>query len=398
MHESVPLNSFPGKFVKRFGVRQAVELLKEVPFEQLEHAWRMGRLDVPGIFRWFESNQIEIFADDPALQQEIRRLPLVPVDGELRPLSHLFIPGGFSDPLNLSGTVDMDAVGGRPQFLSDLGVQALDFETYLYEQLPRILYQNDDIPSDAHHKLIHLLAQRLGEFRDDYELQAQFAELPLVACMDGLFRPANVVYASRDVQKILGERVNIAEPVESASIRALHRWLGVRTEPVSADIVQSLLTLSGKFHNLPLDDLTQKQVWLALSQLNALLTHGQTFPAELAPMLDKPVLLNRSGQLAKADALFVGDQYDLISKFIDIDDYLLFDGEGVEMVTAVFNIQPLSQAVNLQIDNALDGVEAEGIQTRIANRRPLIDRILQADTDQSRIAEVTDLFRYDSCN
>ena len=389
LHESIPLNSFPGKFVKRFGVRQAVDMLKEMPFDQLEYAWRMGRLDVPGIFRWLESNQIEIFADDPTLQQEIRRLPLVPVDGELRPLSHLFIPGGFSDPLNLSGTVDMEAVGGRPQFLSDLGVQALDFETYLYEQLPRVLSQNHDIPSDAHHKLVHLLAQRLGEFRDDYELQAQFADLPLIACMDGMFWPANVVYASRDVQKILGDRVNIAEPVESASIRALHRWLGVRTEPAAADIVQSLLSLSRKFHNLPLDELTQKRVWLAQSHLNALLSNGQASPTELASLLDKPVLPNRRGKLAKADALFVGDQHDLISKFIDIDDYLLFDGEGVEMITAVFNIQPLSQAVNLQVNNALDGIEAEGIQTIIANRRPLIDRILQADTGQTAIAEVT---------
>ncbi|KAA3661424.1 MAG: hypothetical protein DWQ04_16485, partial [Chloroflexi bacterium] len=274
VHEAVSENRFPGQFVNNFGVRQAVNQLVDIPLDQLEYEWRMERLDVPGIFRWFESNQIEIFADDPTLQQDIRRLPLVPVNGELRPLSHLYIPGGFEDPLKLSGTVDLDLIGGRPQFLRDLGVQELDFETYVYEQLPRVLTQHLDIPSDGRHRLLQLLAERLGEFRDDRELQSQLSDLPLIACLDGSFRAANNAFASRDVERLLGTQVHIAEPVDSESIRALYRWLGVRNEPTAADIVQSLLFVSQTNTDAPLDEPTQHLVQQCLLQLNGLLVEG----------------------------------------------------------------------------------------------------------------------------
>jgi hypothetical protein len=379
LHDMVPTDSFPGRYVQQFGVRQAVDLLKEMPFEQREHAWRMGRLDVPGIFRWFEANQIEIFADDPALQAEIRRLPLVPVDGELRPLSHLFIPGGFVDPLNLSGTVDMALVGGRPHFLRDLGVRELEFDTYLYEQLPRILQQHVDIPSDARYQLTQLLAERLGEFRDDAELQAQYSDLPLVACLDGSFRSANQVYASRDVQQILGELVHIAEPVESSAIKALHRWLGVRQEASTADIVQALLAASQKWGNAILDESAQQRVWQGLLQLNLLLQEGVCQPTELAPLKEKAVLPNKNWRLASGSDLFVLDQVDLANAFLDLDDVLLLDGAAVAMVTAVLGIKPLSQAVTVQVVDVLNAVESDTIQQLLRERRPLIDRILQAE-------------------
>jgi hypothetical protein len=117
LHPTLPAEGFPGRYAPLFGVRQAVEDLAEKPIDLLEEAWRFGRLDLPRLFRWFETQQIEIFADDPALAGAIRRLPLCPVDGELRPLAHLFLPGGFEDPLQLAGLVDVDAIGGRRQFL-----------------------------------------------------------------------------------------------------------------------------------------------------------------------------------------------------------------------------------------------------------------------------------------
>ncbi|MCP5097171.1 MAG: hypothetical protein GY943_16615, partial [Chloroflexi bacterium] len=147
LHTAVSPTSFPGNKVQNFGVRQAVELLQEMPIDQLEHSWRMGQLDLPALFRWFESQQIEIFADDPLLQAEIRRLPLCPVGGELRPLTDLYIPGGFDDPLGLAGLLDLDAIGGRSQFLQDLGARELDFDTYVSIQMPHMLAQQLDIPS-----------------------------------------------------------------------------------------------------------------------------------------------------------------------------------------------------------------------------------------------------------
>jgi hypothetical protein len=186
------------------------------------------------------------------LAQAIRQLPLCPVEGELRPLAHLYLPGNFEDPLNLAGLVDVAALGGRRQFLRDLGVRELDFDSYVHEQLPRALKQNLDLPSDARHQLVQLLAARLGEMRDDEALQAQLSQMPLIACLDGSFRPANEVYASREVMDLLGEGVHIAEPTESKAVAALQHWLGVRERPSGDDIVQALALRQGP-HRIQFD-------------------------------------------------------------------------------------------------------------------------------------------------
>jgi hypothetical protein len=109
--------------------------------------------------------------------------------------------------------------------------------------LPQALQQNPDIPSDARHRLVALLAARLGEIQDDAALQAQLSQLPLIACFDGSFRPANQVYTSREVITLLGDGVHIAEPVESQAVAALHRWLGLRQRPSATDIIQALQTI-----------------------------------------------------------------------------------------------------------------------------------------------------------
>ncbi|MDX1665205.1 MAG: hypothetical protein R3272_15540, partial [Candidatus Promineifilaceae bacterium] len=243
VHPLVPERAFPGRLVEPFGVRQAVDWLAEQPVDQLEEAWRMGWLDIPRLFRWFESHQIEIFAEDPALQKAIRRLSLVPVAGELRPLAELYIPGGFDDPLGVAGTVPLEAVGGRRQFLEDLGVGALSFDRYLRRELPRALVEHPDLPSDARHRLLRLLAQRLGELRDDEALQEQLGRLPLVPSLDGAFRPAREVYATREARVLLGESIHVVEPPPDEARAALYRWLGVRAAPTPADLLQRLVQL-----------------------------------------------------------------------------------------------------------------------------------------------------------
>ena len=77
------------------------------------------------------------------------------------------------------------------------------------------------------HQLVRLLAERLGEYQDDAELHSQLSQLPLVATLDGHFRPANETYVNREVFELLGGGVYIAEPVTSSAVRALHQWLGV---------------------------------------------------------------------------------------------------------------------------------------------------------------------------
>jgi hypothetical protein len=378
LHDSITADQFPGSVVPRFGVRQAVERLAEMPPDQLEEDWRLGRLDLPALFRWFESQQIEIFADDPALPRDIGRLPLGPMGGELRPLTDLYIPGDFSDPLQLTGLVDVAALGGRPQFLHDLGVRELDFDAYVRAEIPRVLAQHPDLPSDAHHQLVQLLAQRLGEFRDDEELQEQLSRLPLIACLDGSFRPAGEVYASREVMALLGERVHIAEPPTNQSVRALHRWLSVRDEPAPADIVQSLTNISQQWRSRPLDGPTQAIVHHCLLHLNAGLAQGKIKPQTLAPLRSLPIIPNPRRLLLEPTYLFQADQPDLAAQLVGIEAYLLPQDDDLAQVWTVLGVRPLSQAIELQIVTGQKSVSPE-LQKRIAGRRSLIDRLLQTE-------------------
>lgn len=379
LHPALPADRFPGRYTPAFGARQAVERLAERPIDLLEEAWQLGRLDVPRLFRWFETQQIEILADDPTLAQAIRRLPLCPVDGELRSLAELFLPGGFADPLRLAGLVDVQAIGGRRQFLHDLGVQELDFDTYLHTLLPRVLAQQPDLPADGRHRLLHLLAKRLGEFRDDEVLQAQFGQLPLIPCLDGSFRPAESVYFSREVVDQLGLRVHIAEPIESTAQEALYEWLGVHTTPAPADLVQALLTTSQEWGEAPLDSSVNKKVincWQALAQR---LVSGEIFEDSLAQLRGQPVIPNGRYQLTPPEEMLVADRPDLANQFAEWAAYFLLAGVSWLPAAIAAGVRPLSQAVTVVVIDADKAVVDTAVQNHIASRHPLLERLLRAE-------------------
>jgi hypothetical protein len=376
LHKAVPTDTFPGRLVTTFGVRQAVDLLAEMSIDLLEEAWRLGQFDLPRLWRWFEAQQIEILADDPTLPPAIRRLPLCPAAGELRPLAHLYLPGDFDDPLKLAGLIDLEAMGGRSQFLRDLGVRELDFETYIHRELPRVLAQHPDLASDARQRLLQLLAARLGEIRDDELLQAHLAKLPLIPSMDGQFRAAQQVYASREAVALLGERAHMAEPAESQAVQALYAWLGVREEPAAVDIAQSLLSLSRAWQTGPLDAATQARVqhsWQKLNELSAQLT-----AATAATLRQQPVIPNRHHVLTRPDHLFWPDRQEMAARFRGLDNHLLPDGLWGPAVAAV-GVRPISQAMELRLIYPAPAVADPALAARLAERRPLIDRLLQAE-------------------
>jgi hypothetical protein len=386
LHPAVPADAFPGRFVAAFGVRQAVDLLAEMPIDQLEEAWRLGRLDLPRLWRWFEAQQIEILADDPSLRPAIRRLPLCPTAGELRPLALLYLPGDFNDPLKLAGLVDLEAIGGRPQFLRDLGVPELTFESYVHRELPRVLAQHADLAADDRQRLLQLLAARLGEIRDDEALQAQLSQLPLIPCMDGIFRAGQQVYASREVISLLGDGAYVAEPAESQAVQALYAWLGVRTEPAPADIAESLLALARSAATKAPDAATLarvEQCWLTLNELDSPLTE------ETAVLLRvQPVIPNRHHSLTRPDHLFWLDQADLALKFADPDAFLLPEALWGRAVAAA-GVRPLSAALQLQLIYPANAVADAALAQRLRQRRPLIERLLSTADGGQGAADAT---------
>lgn len=380
LHPSLPTDSFPGRYVPAFGVRQAVDQLAEMSIDQLEQAWQLGRLDIPRLFRWFEAQQIEILADDPTLAAAIRRLPLCPVDGALRPLRDLFLPGGFADPLQLAGLVDVSAIGGRRHFLHDLGVQELDFDTYLHTLLPRALMQQPDLPADGRHRLLHLLAKRLGEFRDDEALQAQLSQLPLIPCLDGSFRPAAAVYFSRAVIDQLGLRVHIAEPVESTAQQALYAWLGVHTTPTTADLVQALRLISQAWSTTPLEEATRTTVTNIWQALAAQLASGEAAAEALAELTHQPVMPNGRHILTTPTNMLLADRPDLAEPFTDWAPFFLPADLPWRTAAQAAGVRPLSQAVTMVVVAGEDTVTETAVQQHITARLPLLQRLLRAET------------------
>jgi hypothetical protein len=382
LHELAPEDAFPGRYVPEYGARQAVDLLAATPLDQLESDWRLGRLDLPRLFRWFESRQIEIFGDDPALATAIRRLPLGPVAGELRPLAELYIPGGFSDPLGVAGIVELEALGGRREFLWDLGMEELRFETYLHEQMPRALLHNPDLPSDARHRLLQLLAGRLGEFRDDEELQEQLHALPLVPAMDGSFRSAGDVYADRQARVLLGEGAHIAEPPENKAMAALYDWLGVRQLPDAPQLIAALLQLDAEVVAQPAAGRTAganaHAIWRRLA---ALLVEGRAAAAELAPLRERAVIVDAAGNWRRPDELFFAGEPDLAVQFPALVERLLPPGDAAAVAYAAAGVRPLAQALQQRLLVTEPTAEAPEVAGRVATRAPLIRRILHVELE-----------------
>jgi hypothetical protein len=379
LHDSLPADAFPGRYVAAFGVRQAVEWLAEQPVERLEEAWRLGRLDPAAIYRWFEERPIEIFGDDPALQREIRRLPLVPVDGRLRPLAGLFLPGGFEDPLGLAGAVDPEAIGGRRQFLADLGLAELDFEAYVHGPMQQALRDHPELPSDARHRLAALLAGRLGELRDDAELQEQLSRLPLVPCLDGSFRPGSEVFSAREAIALLGDRVHIAEPAESQALQALYRWLGVRDRPVGVDLVAALLATAREPEPDRERVTAAGRCWRRLAEL---LAEGEMAAAELAPLREQPTFPDPAGRLLRPEALLINDRPELAAGFGDLGPlagYLLSADDPLALVARAAGARRLSEVAEQEVIVPAGAAPDAGLGERIAGRRELLARLLRGE-------------------
>lgn len=388
LHDLAPEDAFPGRYVPEFGVRQATALLAATPVDQLEADWRLGRLDLQRLFRWFESRQIEIFGDDPALAGVIRRLPLGPVAGDLRPLAELYIPGGFVDPLGAAGVVELEALGGRREFLWDLGMEELSFDSYLYDQMPRALLQNPDLPSDARHQLLQLLAERLGAFRDDEELQERLSELPLVPCMDGSFRAARSAYSQREARSLLGERAQIAEPAANQAISSLQRWLGVREEPGAAELVAALMEIGDQAGaGGTADSATLDMVGRIWRQLAVLLAEGKAMAATLTPLRERPVYPVPGGVLRRPDMFLFGDDPELVARFPALSSYLLSSGDEAAAAARAAGVQSLSQVAQVQLVSPTNMVPAVAIAERLNERTLLIRRILTVELpDEGRRA------------
>jgi hypothetical protein len=249
-----------------------------------------------------------------------------------------------------------------------------------------VLAQHADLAADDRQRLLQLLAARLGEIRDDEALQEQLSHLPLIPCMDGIFRAGQQVYASREAISLLGDGAYVAEPAESQAVQALYAWLGVRTEPAPADIAESLLAVARSAATKAPDAATLARVekcWMTLNELDSPLAE------ETAVLLRvQPVIPNRHHILTRPDQLFWPDQAELAHKFADPDAFLLPESLWGRAVAAA-GVRPLSAALQLQLIYPADAVADAAVEQRLRQRRPLIERLLSTAAGDQSAADAT---------
>lgn len=221
---------------RRFNAAAAVEALRIGGTHALEDEQQKDRL-LRQLFEWFENRRQEILGD-VGLICRLSALPIFPSAGTLRPLAILALPGNFDDPLGLAELVDLNVLGGRREFLRDLGMPDLDFPTYAIARLP-VALTNPSVTLEKRRAAVILLASHIGELKDNESARLALATAPLVECTDGEFRLAHLCYFdSPIVRSCLGAaRFFAVLPNEhEGTARDLFAWLGVATEPRFVDI------------------------------------------------------------------------------------------------------------------------------------------------------------------
>jgi hypothetical protein len=235
----------PSSLIQQFGILEGINLLKKAQ-PSLNDLWLKEVFCPKEIYEWFEEFKNEVISHND-LKQAIRELEIWPTaDKTLKPLTKLYLAGDFEDPLKLAQLVDVEALGGRREFLeSVLNVEKLDFVTYVRHWVPSVLTSRE-LDRESRFSLLEVLAENLGKLQGHNDLQLALASLPLVWCGDQVFLPAyKVCFDSKVVREVLGPQAQIVQlPQENAeAIRAFYEWLGVSKEPRPGDIVARIRTL-----------------------------------------------------------------------------------------------------------------------------------------------------------
>jgi len=240
-----------GRFLKSicppFSPAVAIDRLGLVGQDRLNAAWAEGRLKPADLLGWLASHRQEILSSDK-LRQKLSLLPIFPTTSELRPLPTLGLPGDFEDPLGLTDVIDLQQLGGRRDFLKDLGAKELTFISYARDHIPRA-FRDPKTTFDKKQKALRLLAEHRGKITGDPLIRQSLMEVEIVECEDGIFRkPWEVYFRNNSVIEVLGEEVNFAliPQDQEAARREFYKWLEVAEFPRDLDILARVKQLTIK--------------------------------------------------------------------------------------------------------------------------------------------------------
>ena len=276
---SVPAFAPLRHLCSQFGVSEAIDALTDRE-STLEERWHKDPNLLVDLFAWLEDRRSHIVPSD-SIKQQIRMLRLFPSTKSLRTLDEVALPGGFNDPIGLADLVDVNALGGRREFLTDLGMKALDFNTYVSDRVPAKIREGSVTPEQLR-QLRLLLSTHLGEFRDNTKTRQALSEVSLLEGNDGSFHaPSKSYFDTEEVRACLADRFPIVRlPADRAeAVRELLSWLGVERLPRFQDLCTVIESTIGNAYSVE----TAAAVRTLFAHLAERVKPGAT-PSELTPL------------------------------------------------------------------------------------------------------------------
>jgi uncharacterized protein DUF3883 len=331
-----------------FDAAVAIETLARLTEADFETASVEGRFAPDKLIEWFEDRREPVLAS-PEIKKQLAELPIFPTANTLRPLLELALPGDFDDPLGLANILNIERLGGRREFLQDLGALQLTFETYVEVHVP-LAFSRDSLPNDKRHQVGELIATRLGEIRDNRSIERKLTLLELVECEDGEYRRAEVVYIrNQEIVNVLGESPHFTaiQGSHKDAIREFYLWLGVATQPRTSDIVSRV------------EELVSTTPTAASRQAIERIVHycGRRFaqardsfdvPGELSPLAWLPARLvaDRWHRPNEVFAAFQAYLFESQARFLDLSPRVQQESVGFLETIGVRNTPTVLQVVN----------------------------------------------------
>jgi hypothetical protein len=233
----------------RADCRRVVEMIEAVYGS--DDDWTMAlENEEPGVLdqliRWFATHKLAI-ADDGALRERIRTLPIWPTADGRRRLTELTLPGGRQERLPLSLSLHLTGLEDLRKFFREiLDVKTLDLPAYCCTVLPARL-DADGVTDEQRREVVLHLGRMKGQLVDDAEVQLALRRLPLTECADGEWRRADEAYLpSAELGSLLGNGYHqaVLGGRTARVIEDLLRWLGLTDRPREKDLVARIQALT----------------------------------------------------------------------------------------------------------------------------------------------------------
>jgi len=229
------------KLCPRFSAKAAVACLEGFfgRKDQVNHV--QHDIDPKQLLDWFEARREEVINSDE-IKHALSELPIFPGPGGLYPLSELALPGGFEDPIGITEIIDLKRLGGKREFLEQIGAKPLSFELYARDHIPRA-FNTSELSPKKKRDVVQLLSSELGKIRGDREIRKNLAALSIIDCEDLNFRrPEDVYFPEEIVTTVLGQHIPLANiPHENhEAISELFEWLGVSRAPRASDVIDRI--------------------------------------------------------------------------------------------------------------------------------------------------------------